>query len=224
MRIRFASVLLLGIAVSPLALAGDPLLYERRGRDLVITNTPSEHSRPIPGLSRTTLPRTADLPTSRFDPLIAIAAREAGLTAALVKTVAWAESGFDPDAVSPKGAQGLMQLMPETAKERGVSDPFDPAQNLRAGAQHLRAMLDSFDGDLTLALAAYNAGATTVRRHGGVPDYPETRNYVRRIHSRLDTTRTRDARPAPQPQGTVSASAGTLRAVKMSDGTLRIEN
>jgi hypothetical protein len=100
---------------------------------------------------------------------------------ALVHEIIRAESGWNPSAVSRKGALGLMQLMPGTASDLGVKDPFDPAQNLDGGVRHLRAMLEKYDGNLDLALAAYNAGGGTVDRVGGVPNYRETRNYVQKI-------------------------------------------
>jgi soluble lytic murein transglycosylase-like protein len=100
---------------------------------------------------------------------------------ALVHAVIDAESGWNPFAVSSKGARGLMQLMPEKAQELGVSDPFDPKQNLEGGVRHLRSLLEQYNGNLDFALAAYNAGGGAVRRAGGVPNYRETRNYVRKI-------------------------------------------
>lgn len=108
------------------------------------------------------------------------------LEEALIKAVIKVESDYDPQVVSSKGAQGLMQLIPETAKDLRVADPFNPAQNIRGGSQYLRQMLDQFDGDLELALAAYNAGPNAVRRHGGVPPYDETRNYIQRVKRYLD--------------------------------------
>lgn len=99
----------------------------------------------------------------------------------LIASVIRAESGFQPDAVSPAGAQGLMQLMPATARELGVSDPFDVHQNIDGGARYLRQMMDRFDGDLKLALAAYNAGPGTVARYDGDVPYRETRDYVKRV-------------------------------------------
>ncbi|UCF68894.1 MAG: transglycosylase SLT domain-containing protein [Acidobacteriota bacterium] len=101
----------------------------------------------------------------------------------LLVAVAVVESALDPLALSPKGAQGVMQIMPRTAEELGLKDPFDPAANIDAGARFLRQMLDAFSGNLELALAAYNAGEGAVRHYGGVPPYPETVSYLDRIRS-----------------------------------------
>jgi soluble lytic murein transglycosylase-like protein len=115
-----------------------------------------------------------------YDGLIGLSARQHRVPPALVKAVIAAESCFDPSAVSRKGAQGLMQLMPETARSLGVSDPLRPEQNVDGGVRYLRDMMDRY-GTLSLALAAYNAGPEAVDRHGGVPPYPETRDYVKRV-------------------------------------------
>ena len=102
----------------------------------------------------------------------------------LVRAVIQAESAFNPRAVSPKGAMGLMQLMPATAAEHGVLDPFNPAENIRAGVRYLKHLLDSYEGRVELALAAYNAGPGAVKKYGGkVPPYRETQNYVARIQN-----------------------------------------
>jgi membrane-bound lytic murein transglycosylase B len=99
----------------------------------------------------------------------------------LVRAVVKVESNFNPNAVSRKGAMGLMQLMPSTARQLKVKNPFDPEQNVDAGVRHLKELLESYDGDIKLTLAAYNAGAGAVARSSGVPHYAETQNYVRRI-------------------------------------------
>jgi soluble lytic murein transglycosylase-like protein len=106
----------------------------------------------------------------------------------LVLALIQAESNFDPTAHSPKDARGLMQLIPATAERFGVQDIWDPVQNMRGGMAYLRWLLDHFDGDRELALAGYNAGEGAVRRHGGIPPYPETQAYVKRITARLDAT------------------------------------
>jgi len=99
----------------------------------------------------------------------------------LVRSVIKVESNFNPNAVSRKGAMGLMQLMPQTARQLRVRNPFDPEQNVDAGVRHLKQLMESFGGDVKLTLAAYNAGAGAVNRSAGIPHYAETRNYVRRI-------------------------------------------
>jgi soluble lytic murein transglycosylase len=108
------------------------------------------------------------------------------LEEALVKAVIKVESDYRPRTVSKKGAQGLMQLIPMTARELKVSNPFDPYENIRGGSQYLRQMLDLFNNNLDLALAAYNSGPTTVKRYGGIPPYDETRNYVKKVKRYLD--------------------------------------
>ncbi len=115
-----------------------------------------------------------------LDGVIERAAARQALPAALVKAVIAAESNFDPRAVSHKGAMGLMQLMPATARELGVRHPFRPEDNVSGGSRYLRSMLNRY-GRVELALAAYNAGPKAVERYGGIPPYSETREYVRRV-------------------------------------------
>jgi soluble lytic murein transglycosylase-like protein len=112
---------------------------------------------------------------------IKTAAGKYNLPEKLIASVIRAESNFQADAVSPAGARGLMQLMPATAKELGVDDPFDVRQNIDGGAGYLRQMLDRFKGDLRLALAAYNAGPGTVEKYNGNVPFPETQNYIQRV-------------------------------------------
>jgi len=116
---------------------------------------------------------------------IARSAKAFDLEEALIKAVIKVESNYDPKAVSAKGAQGIMQLIPETAREMQVSDPFNAAENIRGGSRYLRKMLDEFGGNLELALAAYNAGPGNVRRYGGVPPFAETRNYITKVKKYL---------------------------------------
>jgi soluble lytic murein transglycosylase-like protein len=116
-----------------------------------------------------------------IDAAIDQAAARHNVDASLVRSVVKVESNFNPNAVSRKGAMGLMQLMPSTARSLNVSNPFDPQQNVDAGVRHLRRLLDSYGGDVRLSLAAYNAGSGAVARSAGVPHFRETQNYVRRI-------------------------------------------
>lgn len=108
------------------------------------------------------------------------------LEEALVKAVIKVESDYQPRVVSRKGAQGLMQLIPQTAKDLKVSNPFDPYENIRGGSEYLRMMLDLFNNDVELALAAYNSGPNTVKRYGGIPPYDETQKYVKKVKRYLD--------------------------------------
>ncbi len=121
--------------------------------------------------------RTAPGP---WDEAIRAAARRRGLDPKLVKSVMLVESNFDPRAVSRKGARGLMQLMPETARRFGVADRFEPIENIRGGVEYLDLLLKLYAGDVPLALAAYNAGESSVARYAGIPPFSETREYVRR--------------------------------------------
>ena len=110
-----------------------------------------------------------------------------GLDSELVRAVVQQESGGDPKSHSGAGAQGLMQLMPETAQTYGVKNPYDPEQNIAAGTRHLAGLLKEFSGDVSKALAAYNAGSGAVRKYGGVPPYAETQDYVRKITGMIRT-------------------------------------
>jgi len=135
------------------------------------------------------------LNVNAYNEVIAAAAQEYGVDAALLRAVIHAESSFNPNAVSMAGAQGLMQLMPDTANELGVDNPFDSTQNIRGGARYLAELLKQFHNDERLATAAYNAGPQNVQKYNGVPPFDETRVYVERVatlHQRY-----RDATPAP---------------------------
>lgn len=125
--------------------------------------------------------RPPRLASAEVDRLVARHARRHRLPPALLRAVIKTESDFNPVAVSRAGAIGLMQLMPQTALMLNVGNPFDPEQNVHGGAAHLRALLDRFEGNLTLALAAYNAGVTAVERYNALPPYRETRRFVQKV-------------------------------------------
>jgi hypothetical protein len=209
------------------AAAQDGLFYVVEDERVVFTNLGAEEGAvPLPGFAGTK-PRPAGaapgrprtLPGTIYDPYIENVAAEFDLSPELIKAVAAVESGFDPHARSAKGAQGLMQLMPETARHYGVRDAYDPLENLRAGSRHLRVLLDEWEGDVTLALAAYNAGSGAVRRHGGVPAYRETVDYVRKVQERLDPGR----HPAPAAPR-VEPPPADVRLVPQADGRLLVAN
>jgi soluble lytic murein transglycosylase-like protein len=144
---------------------------------------------------------TAGAPgTTPYDGLVTAAAQRYGLDPALLHGLIQAESGFNPNAGSPAGAQGLTQLMPGTAAGLGVTNPLDPAQSIDGGARYLRRQLDAFGGDVVKALAAYNAGPTAVSRYGGVPPYAETQAYVQKVLANANAYRSAaSAAPTPTP-------------------------
>ncbi len=147
-------------------------------------STPSHHRLTGDGAARPAERRAGRQAPHEIHAQVARIAVEHGLDPALVLAVVATESAFDPNARSPRGALGLMQLMPDTARRMGVSDPLDPEENLRGGVRYLSMLLDLF-GDLTLALAAYNAGEGAVIRHGhSIPPYPETLAYVPKVLDR----------------------------------------
>ena len=129
--------------------------------------------------------RPAEVRRSQFEPLIQEAATHHGVQPELVRAVIQTESAYDQRAVSSAGARGLMQLMPDTARRFGVRDAFDARDNIFGGVRYLRVLLNLFRGDVALTVAAYNAGEGAVTRHGGIPPYRETRDYVRKIHGLL---------------------------------------
>jgi soluble lytic murein transglycosylase-like protein len=140
---------------------------------------------------------TSSAYTETYDKLIAQHAQAQRIRPDLVRAVVQVESGYNPRAVSPKGALGLMQLMPSTAADLGIRSPFDPEENIRGGTTYLRQLLDRFDGNEELALAAYNAGPTAVDRYGHqVPPYPETQDYVRKVQTQTTTQAGQPSRPA----------------------------
>lgn len=174
--------ILIAVAVSVLAgfsLAGD------RSSGVCIYTAPdgTRHVLKVPaaGSYAGTVPAGLSARRERLWPTVQEAARTNGLDPNLVDLVIRMESGYNSEAVSPKGARGVMQLMPGTASLYGVRDAFNPFENIRGGVRYLRDLLQRFDSNVALALAAYNAGPDAVDRHGGVPPYNETRAYVRTI-------------------------------------------
>ncbi len=172
---RCAALLVLALCAQ--AARADVFLEVQKNGTLLLSDRPLS--------SRARLIQVDHSPAARKlprDAQIRRAAERHGVDPLLVHAVVRAESGYDPRAVSRKGAAGLMQLMPETARRYGVTNRFDPATNLDAGVRHLRHLLRLFGGNLSLALAAYNAGEEPVLRAGGrIPDYRETAEYVRRV-------------------------------------------
>ena len=178
------------LAAATLTLAGPSQadIYKTVGPDGVIsfTNSPSKKGKLV---MRTDAPRSAiRMPSDssparygRYDDHIRQAAALYQIPEDLIRAVIQVESDFDPRAVSPANAKGLMQLMPETAERMLVTDIFDPRQNIFGGVRYLRVLANLFNGDIELTVAGYNAGEGAVMRHGGIPPFPETQEYVKRV-------------------------------------------
>jgi hypothetical protein len=178
--------------LASLASASAAQVYTRRNANGVVeaTNVPDSSGFDLTYPGKGTLIHSLGFRGTRayssmYDHHVDEAARLHQVSADLVKAVIAVESEFDQWAVSSKGARGLMQLMPDTARRFGVGDSFDARQNIFAGAQYLRILLDQFGGDVALALAAYNAGPNAVLRYGGIPPYRETRGYVQKVQAQL---------------------------------------
>jgi len=172
-----------GLAVCLLAGAAlaDVYVYKDKNGVLTFTNTPNHSGyRRVLRENRTEAVGSAIVNAS-YDELIQTASGRYNIDAELIRAVIKAESDFNARARSQKGAMGLMQLMPETARLHSVADAYDPSENVEAGARHLRMLLDRYQGDLGLSLAAYNAGSGAVEKYRGIPPFSETREYVRRV-------------------------------------------
>jgi soluble lytic murein transglycosylase-like protein len=168
---------------------------------------------------RTTRPVTSNVEHDGFEPLAEAHAMRTGIRPDLVRAVIQVESGFNPKATSPKGAMGLMQLMPGTARDLGVINPYDPEENIRGGTSYLRQLLDRYEGDEELALAAYNAGFRSVDRYGGqVPPYQETQAYVRKVGAAADVER-----PSSSPASPARGKRVIYKVVKFIDGRAVIQ-
>jgi soluble lytic murein transglycosylase-like protein len=146
------------------------------------TNAPTSSNRDYKlFLRERKMPAPSWYDSKQYDGLISEASKRHGVSFPLLKAIIKAESDFDPQAVSKKGAMGLMQIMPQNFKLLGLEDPFDPIQNIEAGARYFKLLYDRFGGKLALSLAAYNAGPTAVDRYKTIPPYEETEEYVRRV-------------------------------------------
>ena len=173
-------------------------------------------------------PQSQAVPANIEEAVARIAA-EHSLPAQLIHSVIKVESNYNPYAVSSKGALGMMQLIPETARRFGVKNVFNPVENIQGGAKYLRYLLDLFDNSYPLALAAYNAGEAAVARYGGIPPYPETQNYVILVRRQLELAKKAAAlKPAPVPAPVVAQSAEPkpdapvhIVEVVMPDGSVR---
>jgi soluble lytic murein transglycosylase-like protein len=153
-----------------------------------------EEDRPLP-------PSSSPAPVSNLDAVVSAASNRNNINPDLIYSVIRAESGFNPNAVSPKGAQGLMQLMPQTAARLGVQNAMDPTANVEGGTRYLRELLALYHNDLSKALAAYNAGPERVEQYHGVPPYRETVDYVSRVIRDFNRTKVVQQYPQPDPAG-----------------------
>ena len=159
---------------------GDIYRYIDENGVMHFTNTPTSSNQKFKLFLREKPKTSLRYSTKKYDDIIANASQQYGVAFPLLKAIIKAESGFDPRAVSKKGAKGLMQIMPQNFKLLGIEDPFDPSQNIHAGARYFKQMYDRF-GKLALSLAAYNAGPDAVARYKTVPPYEETEEYVKRV-------------------------------------------
>jgi soluble lytic murein transglycosylase-like protein len=184
---RFTAIvgILLFAAMAPAPAVADIFLYVDKEGVMHFSNAPTHNRYRVYMKERPGIPaeveKIAKPDTDKYDYLISESCGLHGIDFALVKAIIRAESCFDPYAISSKGAEGLMQLMPETSKKLNVANPFDPHENIKGGVKYLKYLLGRFNDDLRLSLAAYNAGETTVAQVNGVPNYRETKSYVAEV-------------------------------------------
>lgn len=209
-------------------------------RSMVVHSKPVTEQRVAPTLvearavepdappTASTSPAQSQSVPANIEEAVARIAAEHSLPAQLIHSVIKVESNYNPYAVSSKGALGMMQLIPETARRFGVKNVFNPVENIQGGAKYLRYLLDLFDGSYPLALAAYNAGEAAVARYGGIPPYPETQNYVILVRRQLELAKKAAAlKPAPVAAPVVAQAEPKADAqvhiveVVMPDGSLR---
>jgi soluble lytic murein transglycosylase-like protein len=163
-------------------------------------------------------PTAPAIATKQLTELVDRISAQQGVEAPLVQSVIRAESNYNPAAVSPKGAQGLMQLIPSTARRFGVSDTFNVSENIEGGVRYLRFLLDYYHDDYTKSIAAYNAGEAAVDKYKGVPPYAETQGYVRTVSKNLDAERKRQVAPAATPAQPDPSKARHIQAYVGADG------
>ncbi|MDJ0802886.1 MAG: lytic transglycosylase domain-containing protein [Desulfobacterales bacterium] len=168
------------LALAPSPVGADIYMYRDANGVLHFTNVPASAEYRL--YIRSSRPRFRASPaTKKFDGLIQDAARRYGVDFSLLKAIIRAESSFDPQAISRKGARGLMQIMPQNFQSLDIQDPFDPKQNIMGGTRYFRSLLDRYQGKVALTLAAYNAGPTAVDRYRRIPPYAETQDYVEKV-------------------------------------------
>ena len=170
---------------NPLAVQADIYVYKDKYGVRHFTNAPTTPNYRV-FIRHDPNRRLSAYSTNKFDSHISQAARKNDLSFALVKAIIKVESDFNPNAVSRAGAKGLMQIMPQNYKSLGLKDPFDPEANIMAGSRYFRRLLNRFDGEITLTLAAYNAGPGIVDRYKSIPPYPETQDYVQKVMKYFD--------------------------------------
>jgi soluble lytic murein transglycosylase-like protein len=192
MKIRYLllnGLIVFAAAAAPLQVIADVYVYQDKQGVLSFTNVPTH-----PGYRRVIKDNNGQGPSvivseNSYEDLIVSASDRHRVDADLIRAVIKAESNFNSEARSNKGAIGLMQLMPDTARLHNVSHIFDPTENIEGGVRHLKLLLGRYQGDLQLSLAAYNAGIKTVEKYGGIPPFIETQDYVRRVLRYYDTYR-----------------------------------
>jgi soluble lytic murein transglycosylase len=176
----FSAIFILTAAVS--SVHADIYMYIDENGVMHFTNTPTSNQHDYKVyLKEKTAVSGKFYNTNKYDRFISDASREFGVDSRLLKAMIKAESDFDPRAISKKGAMGLMQIMPENFKMLDLKNPFDPWENIKAGARYFKRLHERFNGKLALSLAAYNAGPTAVDRYKNIPPYQETEEYVRRV-------------------------------------------
>lgn len=194
--IALSALLILAVPVQPVQ--ADVYMYKDKDGVLTFTNVPNHN-----GYKRILREGTARISggariSAAFDELIRSASGRYNIDPDLIRAVIKTESDFNINARSNKGAMGLMQLMPDTARLHNVNDAYDPNENVEGGVRHLRMLLERYQGNLELSLAAYNAGAGAVEKHGGIPPYNETREYVRKVLRFYDAFRGTSLNPIQQ--------------------------